>query len=51
MPANHLRRFPSDSVYSDARTATIGSIDTTGTLFLQVTGTLLIAAAANSFTE
>jgi hypothetical protein len=42
-----------DSVYTDANVATVGTIDSTVQLFLQITGTFSVAGAAagNIFTE
>jgi hypothetical protein len=40
-----------DSTFSDSNTATIGTIDSTAQLFLQITGAFSVASASNSRTE
>jgi hypothetical protein len=40
-----------DSVYGDTNTATVGTIDSTGALFLQVTVAASAGSTSNSFTE
>ncbi len=39
-----------DSIYTDANTATIGTINSTVALFLQITGAFSVASGSNSFT-
>jgi hypothetical protein len=41
----------SDSIYGDTNTATVGTIDSTAALFLQVTVSASAASTSNSFTE
>jgi hypothetical protein len=40
-----------DSTFSDSNTSTIGTIDSTAQLFLQITGAFSVASASNSRTE
>lgn len=40
-----------DSTYQDTNTATVGTIDSTAALFLQITAAASAASASNSFTE
>ena len=40
-----------DSAYNDTNTATVGTIDSTGALFLQITAAASAASTSNSFTE
>lgn len=40
-----------DSIFDDVNTATVGTIDSTGQLFLQVTGAFSAASSSNAFTE
>jgi hypothetical protein len=40
-----------DSIFADTNTATVGTIDSTGQLFLQITGAFSAASASNSLTE
>jgi hypothetical protein len=40
-----------DTVFADTNSATVGTIDSTGQLFLQITGAFSAASASNSMTE